>query len=660
MALVLKDRVLESSTSTGTGSFTLTGAQTGYQSFSAIGNGNTTYYTIQGKNPDGTLTSEWEVGIGTWSTGNTLSRDTVLSNSLGTTAKIVFSAGAKDVFCDLPADKAIVQDATGNASVTGVFTASSLATNSYTSTTPVLSFNASNSGFASGATVANSYLQTVLQNKSSTSSASTNYVLSNDLGTDSSYYGEFGMNSSVYSSSPTDFFSLNNGVYFSAHDGDVSIGSGNGYKTYFAWGTSGDKAHVINASGAIGLNTNITGTTNFGTAGQVLTSQGNAATPTWTTVSGGGLTINTTTISGGTSGRVLYDNAGTVGELVNTGTGNNVLATNPTMSVTGAGLTLQDATDNTKQANFVLSGLTTGTSYTYALPAVTGSTLASLGLAQTFSATQTYSGGIVVSSGVVNITGPAAGINVTGQTTGTSTIGGTAQTGTLTFGQSTAAQTVNIATGVTAAATTKAVNIGTAGNATSITNIAIGSTTGTSTTTMNGTLTATGALQLTGSDTVAQNIATSQTTGALNIGGTSATGLITLGQSTGAQRIAISTGVNAGVQKRVDIANTGSNSGTRAINICRNITGAAANSTTINIGDNNTAGTCYININSTFTQTTIALNTLITNVTPVTGMRAFLNDYAITPIFNADVTIAGGGGSFATPIWYDGTTWRVG
>jgi hypothetical protein len=102
MALIVKDRVLESSTSTGTGSFTLTGAQTGYQSFSAIGNGNTTYYTIQGKNPDGTLTSEWEVGEGTWSTGNTLARNTVLSNSLGTTALINFSDGSKDVFVTYP------------------------------------------------------------------------------------------------------------------------------------------------------------------------------------------------------------------------------------------------------------------------------------------------------------------------------------------------------------------------------------------------------------------------------------------------------------------------------------------------------------------------------------------------------------------------------
>jgi len=163
---------------------------------------------------------------------------------------------------------------------TGAFTY--ISTSSFTSTTPTLSFDASNSPVAMGATVSGSYLQTVLQNKSGTAGASTNYVLSNDLGTDSTYYGEFGMNSSVYSSgTPADFFSLNNGIYFSGHDGDLTIGSGNGFKTYFAWGTTGNKAHVINASGAIGLNTNITGTTNFGTTGQVLLSQGSSASPIW-------------------------------------------------------------------------------------------------------------------------------------------------------------------------------------------------------------------------------------------------------------------------------------------------------------------------------------------------------------------------------------------
>jgi hypothetical protein len=135
MALILKDRVLESSTSSGTGTFTLTGAQTGYQSFSAIGNSNTTYYTIQGKNPDGTLTSEWEVGVGTWSTGNTLARNTVFANSLGTTAKVPFSAGDKDVFVTYPSAKALLGD-TSAVSSTG--TGSVVLSNSPTITGAVL------------------------------------------------------------------------------------------------------------------------------------------------------------------------------------------------------------------------------------------------------------------------------------------------------------------------------------------------------------------------------------------------------------------------------------------------------------------------------------------------------------------------------------------
>ena len=182
--------------------------------------------------------------------------------------------------------------------VSNVLTTPVLITTSTTSTTPNLTFNASNSGFSSGASVSGSYLQAVLQNKSGTAGASTNYVLSNDLGTDSTYYGEFGMNSSVYSGAgvPSDFFSINNGIYFSGHYGDITVGSGNGFNTYFAWGSSGQYAHVINVSGAIGLNTNLaagtgSGTTNYGTAGQVITSQGSSATPTWTTLSIGGGTF---------------------------------------------------------------------------------------------------------------------------------------------------------------------------------------------------------------------------------------------------------------------------------------------------------------------------------------------------------------------------------
>jgi hypothetical protein len=102
MALVVADRVKETTTTTGTGTVTLLGASTGYQSFSAIGNSNTTYYTIAG-----TTGSEWEVGIGTYtSSGTTLSRDTVLSSS-NSGSLVSFSAGTKDVFVNYPADRSL-------------------------------------------------------------------------------------------------------------------------------------------------------------------------------------------------------------------------------------------------------------------------------------------------------------------------------------------------------------------------------------------------------------------------------------------------------------------------------------------------------------------------------------------------------------------------
>ena len=99
MPLVVADRVKETTTTTGQGTVTLLGASTGFQSFAAIGNANTTYYTIAGQTG-----SEWEVGIGTYTaSGTTLSRDTVLSSSAGGTTKTTFSAGIKDVFVTYPA-----------------------------------------------------------------------------------------------------------------------------------------------------------------------------------------------------------------------------------------------------------------------------------------------------------------------------------------------------------------------------------------------------------------------------------------------------------------------------------------------------------------------------------------------------------------------------
>jgi hypothetical protein len=109
MALVLADRVRETTTVTGTGTATLLGAVSGYQSFAAVGNANTTYYVIANQSA-----SEWEVGIGTYTaSGTTLSRDTVLSSS-NSGSLVNFSAGTKDVFVDYPAGRAVYEDAAGN------------------------------------------------------------------------------------------------------------------------------------------------------------------------------------------------------------------------------------------------------------------------------------------------------------------------------------------------------------------------------------------------------------------------------------------------------------------------------------------------------------------------------------------------------------------
>ncbi len=118
MPLILADRVNETSQIIGTGTVTLDGAVTGYQSFAAIGNGNQTYYTIAHQ----TLT-EWEVGIGTYtSSGTTLSRDTVLSSS-NSGSPVNFSVGTKNVFVTYPEDKAVYEDLNGDVFVPGNITA---------------------------------------------------------------------------------------------------------------------------------------------------------------------------------------------------------------------------------------------------------------------------------------------------------------------------------------------------------------------------------------------------------------------------------------------------------------------------------------------------------------------------------------------------------
>jgi len=113
MAFVINDRVKETTTTTGTGDITFGGAVQGYETFAAgIGNSNTTYYAIY--NPG---TTEFEVGLGTLSgDSSTMARTTVISSSNSDNA-VNFSAGTKDIFCTLPASKAVIEDASNNVAI---------------------------------------------------------------------------------------------------------------------------------------------------------------------------------------------------------------------------------------------------------------------------------------------------------------------------------------------------------------------------------------------------------------------------------------------------------------------------------------------------------------------------------------------------------------
>jgi len=301
MSLVLADRVRQTSTTTGSGTFTLDGSVTGFQSFAAIGNGNTTYYTI-------TIDSQWEVGIGTYSAG-TLTRDTVISSSTG--SKIVFGVGTKDVFVSYPAEKSVNQDANNRVLIpytSGVTDVGSLNVGNATSHT--------DSGVIAGFTASEPlYLYTSLQNTSTANTSYASYAV-NDGG--HTAYAELGINNSNYSYSaagyPNNGFSTPLASFVESYGGPLVLGSWDNQKisfiTYGAVNTT--DAMTINTNGSIAFNGQV------GTAGQVL--QSNATTaPSWVTPNSGSVTSvsGTGTVSGLTlSGTVTNSGSLTLGGAI--------------------------------------------------------------------------------------------------------------------------------------------------------------------------------------------------------------------------------------------------------------------------------------------------------------------------------------------------------
>jgi trimeric autotransporter adhesin len=173
MALVVYDRVQETTTTSGTGSVTLLGAVSGFQSFAVVGNTNTTYYTIT----DG---AQWEVGIGTYSTsGPTLARTTVLSNSNGNTTPITLSGGLAQVFVTYTAEKSVNLDASDNVTPLGT-----IASGTWQGTTVGVSYGGTGVTASSGANSVvlrdanqNTSLNNIFRNITSTVSAGGTTVL---------------------------------------------------------------------------------------------------------------------------------------------------------------------------------------------------------------------------------------------------------------------------------------------------------------------------------------------------------------------------------------------------------------------------------------------------------------------------------------------------
>jgi len=289
MALTLANRVQETATANTTVSFSLAGASTGYTTFSStVGNTNTTYYGAS----DGT---NWEVGIGTYATtGNLLNRTTILASSNAGSA-VTFS-GTVTVFIDYPSSKSVYQDASGNVAapyyiangaITGTLNAGAF---SY-GTLPYSDVNI----FASYTANQNNYAQIILHNSNSGAAASTDFIVGNNNTTATTFYGDFGINSSAFTG--TGSLNAANAVFLSATSTDLVLGTTTSNSIRFVINTGATDAMTINTSGALALNGS------FGTAGQVLTTQGSAAVPTWTnsttSFAGAGASIGTTLTSTG-------------------------------------------------------------------------------------------------------------------------------------------------------------------------------------------------------------------------------------------------------------------------------------------------------------------------------------------------------------------------
>ena len=210
MAIVLKDRVKQTASNPGTGTVTLGATATGFQAFSAIGNGNVTYFAIVDP-----ISGAWEVNYGTYNSG-TLTRNSTPLSSSNAGALVNFTGTTLDVFCTYPSEKAIYEETTGNVLIDGgPITVIGNGVTSYTTFAAALGEMYAN---------LNSFAQFYAQNLNGGSSASTDFVAYNDLGDGTNNFVDMGISSSNYSDATYPIFTPGSGYVYN-NGGEMIIGS---------------------------------------------------------------------------------------------------------------------------------------------------------------------------------------------------------------------------------------------------------------------------------------------------------------------------------------------------------------------------------------------------------------------------------------------------
>lgn len=222
MAIVVKDRVKESAAAPGTGTITLGGAVNGFQGFSAIGNGNVTYFAITDS-----ASGAWEVNYGTYNAGTLTRNATPLSSSAA--GALVNFTGAVDVFCTYPSEKAIYEEVGGNVLIDGgPITVIGSGVTTYTTFSAALGELYAN---------INSFAQLYAQNLNSGSEASADFVAYNDLGDGNTNFVDMGINSSNYTSATYPIFTPGSAYVFN-DGGEMIIGSATDDLLLFAGGVA--------------------------------------------------------------------------------------------------------------------------------------------------------------------------------------------------------------------------------------------------------------------------------------------------------------------------------------------------------------------------------------------------------------------------------------